>query len=328
MSRLFVPALAAAAVWGLAAAAPLQEQPAPTAAGETGDELAFATDKAARMTVPVSIGGRGSYRFLVDTGSERTVISRELADRLALAPGRNVRLHSISEVANVETVVIPALNVSKRTVRDINAPALRQDNLGADGMLGVDSLQSQRVLFDFKKQTMSIAPARRSDYVTRNRDEIVVEARSRFGRLILADAAIDGERLWVIVDTGSQVTLGNEALRRKLFRKKKLGAALPIELTSVTGGKLTVDYARVRNLTIGGIAIADLHIAFADLQPFRKLDLIDRPAMLLGMDVLGLFDLIAVDFANRKVMFDVPDVSGLNPGRRMASLGSGSARGK
>ena len=39
------------------------------------------------MTVPVEIGGAGPYRFVVDTGAERTVISRELARELELEPG-------------------------------------------------------------------------------------------------------------------------------------------------------------------------------------------------------------------------------------------------
>ena len=34
----------------------------------------------------------------------------------------------------------------------IDAPALEASNIGADGMLGIDSLRSQRVLFDFKAQ--------------------------------------------------------------------------------------------------------------------------------------------------------------------------------
>ncbi|WP_294289147.1 aspartyl protease family protein, partial [uncultured Sphingomonas sp.] len=35
-----------------------------------------------RMTVPVQIAGAGPFRFVIDTGSERTVISRQLAGTL------------------------------------------------------------------------------------------------------------------------------------------------------------------------------------------------------------------------------------------------------
>ena len=43
------------------------------------------------MTVPVRSPAPGPYRFIIDTGAQRTVISRELADALGLAAGRDVR---------------------------------------------------------------------------------------------------------------------------------------------------------------------------------------------------------------------------------------------
>ena len=66
--------------------------------------------------------------------------------------------------------------------------------------------------------------------------EIVVTARSRFGRLMLIDAEVDGQRVYVIVDTGAQITVGNIALRRALERRHRLGPIAPVELVSVTGG--------------------------------------------------------------------------------------------
>src|SRR5215218_6855957 len=61
----------------------------------TTDEVAIGRDIGDRMTVAVSVGGRGPYRFLVDTGSERTVISRQLAHRLQLDSGKVAVLHSV-----------------------------------------------------------------------------------------------------------------------------------------------------------------------------------------------------------------------------------------
>jgi NAD dependent epimerase/dehydratase family enzyme len=48
--------------------------PAPTTATSIAETLGVDTDYTARMTVPVSIGGSGPYGFIVDTGSERTVM--------------------------------------------------------------------------------------------------------------------------------------------------------------------------------------------------------------------------------------------------------------
>jgi predicted aspartyl protease len=303
----------------LVAGTPLKGQdPAPPAPDEQSADYAFKRDRASRMTVPVRIDGRGPYQFVVDTGAQRTVISEELARELNLGEGKSARLHSMSEVADVGTVVIPTLQVNSRTVAGINAPALARFDLGASGLLGVDSLQSQKVLFDFEKQVMTVSPARRSPQPRDEPGTIVVRARTMLGRLILADARADGQKIWVVIDTGSQVSIGNDALRRRLAGKRRLGPTFPIQLISVTGGKLQGDYTLIKQLHIGGVRVNDMPIAFADAHPFKQLGLTHRPAMLLGMDALQLFDRVSVDFANRRVEFGLPDMSSRNTGARLA----------
>ncbi|HEV2865442.1 MAG TPA: retroviral-like aspartic protease family protein [Allosphingosinicella sp.] len=314
--------------FGLALAAWLpavaQDQ-APPAAEEPEIELTesldLTQDRTERMTVPVSIDGRGPYRFIVDTGSERTVISRELAADLGLDAGRTATVYSMTEASRIGTVVIPALEVGRRTVSDIQAPALARRNLGAEGLLGVDSLQSQRVELDFVRQEMSVTPSRREE-APWPADTIVIEARNRYGHLMLVDASLDGERIYVIVDTGSQVTVGNNALRRRLERRGRLSALRPVQLQSVTGGLLTADYGMARRIRLGGAGINNLPIAFADVHPFRQLRLDDRPAILLGMDALQLFDRVSFDFANRRVRLLVGDSTELERELRMAALGA------
>lgn len=293
----------------LVAAAPVaawQTAPIPEETdGEAGDDVGLREDGRARMTVPVSISGSGPYQFLVDTGAERTIISAELAARLSLAAGASTRMHSMSGVGNVATVVIPHLQVSKKEVNDIHAPALRAAHIGAAGMLGIDSLQAQRILFDFKNQKMTLVPSR-TPQPRREPDEIVVTAKTRLGRLVLVDAKIQGEKIMVVLDTGAEVSIGNEALRRKLITKKKLGETAPLELISITGAVVMADYTQAREIQLGGVTIQNMPIAFADLHPFEQLGLKDRPALLLGMDALRLFDRVSVDFATRKVRFLSP----------------------
>jgi predicted aspartyl protease len=302
--------ITAALAGGMALVSPVQGQPQPQLPAPQVIEgppvpegnviLAYDPDQDDRMTVPVTIGTSGTHRFVVDTGAERTVIASDLADQLNLLPGRMSVVHSMTEVSHIATVVIPELEVGGKTVRDINAPSLARINLGAEGMLGVDSLQSQRVSFDFTRKEMTIAPSRRREEKW-GKDVIVVTARSRFGHLVLVDASVDGQRVWVIVDTGSQVTVANNALRRKLAKKNRLGATQSVEMLSVTGGRMMVDRTKVNLIRIGGVDIVNMPIAFADVHPFRKLKLMNRPAILLGMDALQLFDRVSVDFANRKV---------------------------
>jgi len=285
---------------------------------QAAETLGYNVGADERMTVPVNIGARGPYDFIVDTGSERTVISRELASQLDLDPGRSVVVHSMTEVSRVATVVVAGLRVGQRTMDDIHAPALSRVHLGAAGILGVDTLQRQRVVFDFQRREMTIMPSRRRDPIWPE-GTIVVTGRSRFGRLMLIDAAVDGQRVYVIIDTGAQITVGNTALRRALERRHRLGPMAPVGLISVTGGRFTAEYSVARRIRIGDANIRNLPIAFADVHPFRQLELLDRPALLLGMDALRAFDRVSVDFANRRVRLLTPDSSRNTPATQMAN---------
>ncbi|HYD11518.1 MAG TPA: retroviral-like aspartic protease family protein [Allosphingosinicella sp.] len=274
---------------------------------QQAETLNYAREVDERMTVGVSIAGRGPFRFIVDTGAERTVISSELARTLALQPGRLTTVHSMTEVSQIATVVIPQLRVGSRSIAGIHAPALARANLGASGILGVDSLQSQRVTFDFERREMTVTPSRRREESWPDSNTVVVTGRSLYGRLVLVDAAIDGQRVWVIIDTGSEVSVGNSALRAALARRNRLGPMAPIRMVSITGGEVTAQYSIARRIRIGGIDINNLPIAFADVHPFRQLGLEERPALLLGMDALQLFDRVSVDFPNRRVRVLIDD---------------------
>src|SRR5688572_21470543 len=78
------------------------------------DVIGFGVDPTSRMTVAVNIGGSGPYPFIVDTGAQRTVISKELARRLRLGKGPTAELHSTSGRQNVQTFVIPSLEINAR----------------------------------------------------------------------------------------------------------------------------------------------------------------------------------------------------------------------
>jgi len=285
----------------------------------TTDEVAIGRDGGDRMTVSVQVAGKGPYRFLVDTGSERTVISRQLAQSLRLESGKDAILHSVVGANDVNTVFIPSLQVSNNVISVVDAPALEATNIGADGMLGIDSLRSQRVLFDFKAKTMSITPSERP-LERLDGDTIVVRARARHGRLIFSHAKIDGQNVTVIVDTGSQVTIGNMALQRSLMKRKLWDVPDPVTIESVTGEKLEARVAKLKQLELGGIHIDDLAVAFTDAHIFKQLELKNEPALLLGMNAMRAFDRISIDFQSKKVRFVLPGTS-MRDNVRLAAVG-------
>jgi predicted aspartyl protease len=262
-----------------------------------------------RLTVPVVVGNKGPYNFIIDTGAERTVVSRELAGSLRLDAGQPVTLTSMTGRSVVDTVIVPDLSIkSVGQLHTVIAPSLGARDLGAVGLLGIDTLRDHLVSIDFENGTMAVRPSVRKDRDrTRGSNEIIVTAKSVFGQLIVTDAYYGNTRIQVVLDTGSQVTMGNLALRKRVGRAR-MKKATPIELTSVTGGKLEADYTTVPDIKVGHLVFGNMPIAFADLAPFRRFGLTKRPALLLGMDALHAFSRVDIDFPNRQVRFVLPKI--------------------
>lgn len=305
----------------LAFTAPAMAQPEPgqfevaEQADQVDDEsqatdVAFKDDRHLRMTVPVRLSGTGPYRFLIDTGADRTAISFALARKLRLVAGAQTNLHSVTGVSEVGTARVPMLDLRAKQMNDIEAALLEASNMGADGILGLDALRSQRILFDFKAHTLTVVPS--AERVLEEEGTIVVTARRRNGRLILTHARAENMRVAVVVDTGSEVTIGNQALRRKLAKARGLRRSGPIELLSVTGEKLQGEYMFVKRLEFGGVVLVNLAVVFADSHAFRQLDLENKPALLLGMNALRSFEKISIDFARKKLRIVLPEKSSLD----------------
>jgi predicted aspartyl protease len=274
------------------------------------EDVQFRTGRDDRLTVPVRLSGTGPYRFLVDTGADRTAVSREIAGKLGLTRGNRASLASISGISSVSTADVPSLEFTRRPVNIVDAPLLNSADMGADGILGVDSLHSQRVMFDFEGQTMSIVPSAVPDF----RDEpgtIVIRTKRRHGRLVVTNAVAEGRSVTVVLDTGAQVSMGNEALRRDLAGKGLVDAAQHVELVSVTGQTISGDYMFLRQLEIGGLVLKNVGIVFAEAHTFRQLKLERKPALLLGMNAISAFKKVSIDFANRKFRVVLPEESAL-----------------
>ncbi|GGB57878.1 aspartyl protease family protein [Blastomonas aquatica] len=260
-------------------------------------------DLADRMTVPVSIDGRGPFSFLIDTGSERTVVSRDIAGTLALEFAEIAHLVSIAGSMMVETVYVPELTLGQQNYGEVVAPILEARHIGADGILGLDGLQDQRILFDFTSNAISIEDVTKraplGDF------EIVVTARRRSGQLIFTDATLGGNRISVVIDTGAQSNIGNLALQRRLGNGNRLRIE-QTSLQSVTGQSVVADSGLAADFRIGRAQFDQVPIVFTDTDAFRVLGLDNTPALLLGMGTLRQFSRMMIDFKQRRVLFDMP----------------------
>jgi predicted aspartyl protease len=258
--------------------------------------LAASVDLSDRMTVPVTVNGRGPFPFVIDTGSNRTVVSDALAAQLRLPSSGSLQIRAATALANTGSVHVADLAVGNRRMADLRAPVLALDNLGALGMLGIDAVSGQRLLMDFRKKEMTLTSTLRREP---DADMLVVQARSKYGQLLLVDSEVEGIPLYVIVDTGSENTLGNNAMRQFLARRR----AQEVDVIGVSGDHAPADLGMLSELHIGKVLVRNQQIAYADLFIFEQLGLHGKPSMLLGMSTLRQCAKVSIDFPAREVRF-------------------------
>jgi predicted aspartyl protease len=304
-----VPATIALALT-LAVAPQAAAQPA-SGSLPTDEIVRIQRDRNDRMTVPVRIGSNGPFEFLIDTGSERTVLSREVATKLGLEIAGQGTVVGIAGSHPVELVDVDEISLGKKTYYTLSSPLLEADHIGADGIVGLDSLQDQRVLIDFHANRIAIGNA--LSLGGSRGFEIVVKAKRRSGQLIMTNAIVDGVATDIVLDTGSDSSIGNLALRKALTRRSKTQSTV---LFSVTGQSVGAELVMASTIDVEGLQLHNTLLAFADSPAFHRLGLEKRPAMFLGMSQLRMFRRIAIDFATRRVLFDLPvGVAGLDPHR-------------
>lgn len=267
----------------------------------------FKIDRSNRLSVEVAVNGQGPYYFIVDTGSERSVISGELAEKLSLESGPPLSLATVAGRYIAPSFYVDRLATDTIALDSIEAPALARRNIGAHGLIGLDGLAGHRVVMNFNEDRMTVErTGRKLRSGVAPDGTIVVNARRKNGRMVIHEASINNVPVDLILDTGTQTSIGNIALRDKLLGRRSTKAATGF-LHSVTGERIMATLALAEQIEIGDATVENLPISFADAYAFKTLGLHDKPALLLGMDVISLFGRVAIDFDKRQVQFALPD---------------------
>ena len=265
-----------------------------------GDDVK-AREVETRMSVEVRVNGNGPYRFLVDSGADTSAVGLRIARDLQLPLGTPAILNGMTDRSIVDRVKVAELAFGPSRIKDLEIPALKEQDLGGDGMIGIDALVRQRLMMDFEQHVVKVEDASvRPRYIP---GEIVITARRQHGQLILTEVRAVGLSLDAVVDTGSEVTIGNIALRDKLLHRNHKFTMVP--MLGVTGKTMQIEMAEIEELQLGPVTLHDVPIAFADVPPFKMFGLDQQPSLLLGTDILEAFRRVSLDFRARKVRFQL-----------------------
>ncbi|GAA0615933.1 retropepsin-like aspartic protease [Brevundimonas kwangchunensis] len=311
--RLVLTGLAAGLTTsGLAWPAIAGQEPSPGADGPE-QPIQLLANLFTRVGAEVMINNRGPFTFVVDTGAGATSIADTVAAQLNLPAGPPMIVHGITTASVVQSAAVSRLHVSGIPFNNLRCPILPRDQLGADGLIGLDALGRFKLKFNVSRMTASltlpgltVVMGGTMSIGSRLRRNGVRAIRGRFGQLILTEVVVEGQPVAAFIDSGAQYSIGNHALRQAMAaRRVRSGRFVrTIPLFGVTGQSLQADLARVDDLRLGPSRLGPTPLLFADLHCFNTLGLADEPALLIGADLLGRFREVTLDFPANRVVFE------------------------
>jgi predicted aspartyl protease len=260
-------------------------------------------DRIGRVMTHVMINGKGPFRFVIDTGASRSTLAPHLAKSLGLAHsvGRNVMLNGVTGAAEVPTVAVKSIEIGALKFENQDLPVIFTSIMGnADGILGVAGFHDQRIDVDFKRDRVQVmeSTGRRPHFsmvtarAVRNDTGLMI-LDVRVGRRIKAKA---------VIDTGAERTLGNLALQEAMNKgRRKKRDPVSAVVHGATPDIADGDVQEIKEASIGDMKLSNLEVIFSDFHVFKLWGLDQEPALLIGMDMLGVLERLVIDYRRNEV---------------------------
>jgi predicted aspartyl protease len=262
-------------------------------------------DRIGRIWAPVRIDGKGPFRLVLDTGASHSAIVSRVAARIddASVQTVNVMLHGVTGSAIVPALKVRSMEVGDMLIEPTTLPIVADAFGGAEGVLGREGLMDKRIFADFggDKLTISGSHGQRAPQGFK-----VVPLKLTGAGLLATDVRIGSVRVRAIIDTGAQQSVGNMALLDALMRRVPRDS-IDEQIIGVTLDLQTGKYVRVPPISMGSLKLNNVHVAFGDMALFEHWKYTTEPTLLVGMDLLGLFDKLIIDYKMREMQVRMRD---------------------
>jgi predicted aspartyl protease len=258
-------------------------------------------DRIGRIWAPVFIDGQGPFRFVLDTGATTVALSRDAATLLGLRldRARQVRLRGTTGSSLVPQITVDRIEIGDFLVENQRVILVDDAFGGADGVLATRLLSDRRIFVEFRKDRIEITRSR-GQPAPLGFTTIPVKFASR--QVPWVDAWIGPVKVKAVIDTGAQQTLGNLALRAALAAARRRAMELRNEgVIGVTGDVQEGQSAGVPTIRLGNVQVSNARVNFVDLHIFEHWRMLDEPAILIGMDVIGVLDTFILDYRRREL---------------------------
>lgn len=305
-----IRALAFVTMFGLVvlAASPAAPQigaPAAPVEPVSDTNVAAEEDLIGRMTTEVFINGQGPFNFVIDTGANRSALSRALATRLLLPEAPPGTVHAFTGAFTAPMVRVDRLTSGAATLTDVILPLIDTVVLAsADGILGAEALVDRRLIFDFRRDRVVIERPTQRLLGPRWME---VRAERRFGNLFVAEGRAGRVPIQMIIDTGANHSIANTALQRALRGRLMAPSrsSTGTRITSASGPRPIVvnDAIHIPRIDFNTMEVSGIVAYVADLYIFHLWGLMDTPTLVVGMDILSSVDAFAIDYSRGLIHF-------------------------
>lgn len=266
-------------------------------------EVPLSWDSTGHIMAPVFVNGKGPFEFILDTGADESAVYARFAQSLNLPKGTGGEISGATGSEPMTSTPLAALAIDGHVIRHVNADTVpdRPDGVKLAGIVGADLMVHRLMVIDLGCDTVSV-------------HSLSSATRKLLGAgatLIHAGAIADGQQLTLpvtvggvsgvaMLDTGARDTIINPkfaalagvdtdsaAFREGVPARGAAGKSVP----SRSGPIGTVQFA--------GVTRRDVVTRVVDLPVFAGAGLADRPAMILGLDLLRGVRL-SVDYSARR----------------------------
>jgi hypothetical protein len=278
----------------------LQEDPAEVVVEAEEPKYVAPTlrDRIGRIWAPVLINGKGPFRLVLDTGASHSAIIASVADSLGMTNQTDtIMLRGATGSAIVPAVHVDRMEVGAVLIEPSTLPIVADVFGGAQGVLGREGMPDKRIFADFGKDVLVIS---RSHREKAPQGYNIVPLRVVRGGLLATEVQIGSIHAQAIIDTGGQQTVGNLALLTAL-QKYPPKDAVSEDIIGVTLDTQHGNTLGTPPMNFGTLRLRGVHVTFADMYLFEHLKMTREPTLMLGMDVLGSFDVLVIDYKMREM---------------------------
>lgn len=266
--------------------------------------LAF--DKDGRPVTDITLNGQHTYSFVVDTAAQMSMIGKTVVDDLELKadPSNTVQVHGAAGgFTALNRYAIQSLQMGGVTKTNLLLPLPMHGNVtDATGIAGVDIFGASGFEMNFKTKTITLGP---SDLSTKI-NAVNVPIDLLYNIFIQAHIEINGVKMLALIDTGARKSVANMAALKALGLEEDDASLTKFtEKIGITDGTAIILEGFTGDMTLGTYTLSNVTPEFSELSVFRALQMSDEPGLILGMDILGRMNAIAIDY-KAKILTIIP----------------------